>query len=105
MRLRCNSLPIGSNVSWIVIIVIIISPLLHIVVCCCVSNFSLSGSLRNWPSIVLFPGHEDIFPELPTVPNNTLPDIGNSVGDGTAGGDDVDFDDLTRRFEQLKKKK
>ncbi|BFZ24848.1 hypothetical protein BsWGS_27887 [Bradybaena similaris] len=50
-------------------------------------------------------GHEDIFPELPTVPNNTLPDIGSSVGDGTTGGDDVDFDDLTRRFEQLKKKK
>ncbi|CAG5122954.1 unnamed protein product [Candidula unifasciata] len=49
--------------------------------------------------------NDDIFPELPTVPSNTLPDIGNSVGGGSAGGDDVDFDDLTRRFEQLKKKK
>uniref|UniRef100_A0A0B7B500 IST1 homolog n=1 Tax=Arion vulgaris TaxID=1028688 RepID=A0A0B7B500_9EUPU len=50
-------------------------------------------------------GNDDMFPELPTVPNNTLPDLGNSVGGGSAGGDDVDFDDLTRRFEQLKKKK
>ncbi|ESP03980.1 hypothetical protein LOTGIDRAFT_177795 [Lottia gigantea] len=47
----------------------------------------------------------DSFPELPTVPNNTLPDVGNSVGGTSAGGDDVNFDDLTRRFEALKKKK
>ncbi|XP_055889529.1 IST1 homolog [Biomphalaria glabrata] len=46
---------------------------------------------------------EDVFPELPTVPSNTLPDLGNSVGGNS--GEDVDFDDLTRRFEQLKKKK
>ena len=46
-----------------------------------------------------------MFPELPTVPSNTLPSPGNSIGGGSAGGDDVDFDDLTRRFEQLKKKK
>ena len=46
-----------------------------------------------------------MFPELPAVPNNTLPDPGNSIGGGSAGGEDVDFDDLTRRFEQLKKKK
>lgn len=50
-------------------------------------------------------GFKDGFPELPTVPTNTLPDPGNSVGTSSAGGDDVDFDDLTRRFEQLKKKK
>uniref|UniRef100_A0A2C9KHJ4 IST1 homolog n=1 Tax=Biomphalaria glabrata TaxID=6526 RepID=A0A2C9KHJ4_BIOGL len=49
------------------------------------------------------PGKEDVFPELPTVPSNTLPDLGNSVGGNS--GEDVDFDDLTRRFEQLKKKK
>jgi vacuolar protein sorting-associated protein IST1 len=49
--------------------------------------------------------NDDMFPELPTVPTSTLPDLGNSVGGGSAGGDDVDFDDLTRRFEQLKKKK
>lgn len=51
------------------------------------------------------PKGDDIFPELPTVPSNTLPDPGNSIGGGSAGGEDVDFDDLTRRFEQLKKKK
>lgn len=49
------------------------------------------------------PGFKDGFPELPTVPTNTLPEL--SVGTSSAGGDDVDFDDLTRRFEQLKKKK
>ncbi|KAK3761979.1 hypothetical protein RRG08_013315 [Elysia crispata] len=48
---------------------------------------------------------DDMFPELPAVPSNTLPDPGNSIGGGSAGGEDVDFDDLTRRFEQLKKKK
>lgn len=44
-------------------------------------------------------------PDLPTVPTNTLPDPGNSVGNTSAGGEDIDFDDLTRRFEKLKKKK
>lgn len=48
---------------------------------------------------------DDMFPDLPAVPSNTLPDLGRSVGGDSAGGDDVDFDDLTRRFEQLKKKK
>ena len=47
----------------------------------------------------------DAFPDLPAVPNNTLPDPGHSVGGSSAGGEDVDFDDLTRRFEQLKKRK
>ncbi|XP_032222879.2 IST1 homolog isoform X2 [Nematostella vectensis] len=42
------------------------------------------------------------FPDLPPVPTNSLPSggLGNS-----AGGEDVDFDDLTRRFEELKKRK
>ena len=44
-------------------------------------------------------------PDLPTVPTNTLPDPGNSVGTTSAGGEDIDFDDLTQRFEKLKKKK
>jgi vacuolar protein sorting-associated protein IST1 len=44
-------------------------------------------------------------PDLPTVPTSTLPDPGNSVGTTSAGGEDIDFDDLTRRFEKLKKKK
>ncbi|XP_012945750.1 IST1 homolog [Aplysia californica] len=51
------------------------------------------------------PGGDDMFPDLPAVPSNTLPDLGHSVGGDSAGGEDVDFDDLTRRFEQLKKKK
>lgn len=46
---------------------------------------------------------DDTFPELPAVPNNTLPD--HSVGGSSAGGDDVDFDDLAKRFEDLKRRK
>jgi vacuolar protein sorting-associated protein IST1 len=46
----------------------------------------------------------DDFPDLPTVPNSSLP-ASNTVGGTSAGGEDVDFDDLTRRFEALKKKK
>ena len=45
------------------------------------------------------------FPVLPTVPTD-LPSLPDSVpGGNSAGGEDVDFDDLTRRFEDLKKKK
>lgn len=45
------------------------------------------------------------FPDLPTVPTD-LPNLPDSVpGANSAGGEDVDFDDLTRRFEDLKKKK
>ncbi|KAM8876434.1 IST1 homolog [Synchiropus picturatus] len=40
-------------------------------------------------------------PELPSVPD-TLP--ASSFGGNTTSSDDIDFDDLTRRFEQLKKK-
>ncbi|KAG5269980.1 hypothetical protein AALO_G00187300 [Alosa alosa] len=40
-------------------------------------------------------------PELPSVPD-TLP--ATSFGGNTAASDDIDFDDLTRRFEELKKK-
>jgi len=44
------------------------------------------------------------FPVLPDVPN--LPSIPtNSVGQSSVTNDDVDFDDLTRRFEELKKRK
>ena len=42
-------------------------------------------------------------PPLPQVPTSSLPKL--SVGSGSAGGEDVDFDELTRRFEELKKKK
>lgn len=45
------------------------------------------------------------FPDLPAVPTD-LPSLPDSVpGANSAGGEDVDFDDLTRRFEDLKKKK
>ena len=37
-------------------------------------------------------------PGLPSVPTN-------SVGQNSVTNDDVDFDDLTRRFEELKKRK
>lgn len=72
-------------------------------------NSNMKPAYPPGPSVSVPPSrpqqkNEDLFPELPTVPNNTLPDLGNSVG-GNSAGDDVDFDDLTRRFEQLKKKK
>lgn len=45
------------------------------------------------------------FPNLPAVPTD-LPNLPDSMpGANSAGGEDVDFDDLTRRFEDLKKKK
>nr|XP_015223788.1 PREDICTED: IST1 homolog isoform X1 [Lepisosteus oculatus] len=40
-------------------------------------------------------------PELPSVPD-TLP--ASSIGGNAAPSDDIDFDDLSRRFEELKKK-
>ncbi|XP_018425926.1 PREDICTED: IST1 homolog [Nanorana parkeri] len=42
-----------------------------------------------------------VLPELPSVPD-TLP--ASSAGIGTSSSDDIDFDDLSRRFEELKKK-
>lgn len=42
----------------------------------------------------------DSLPELPSVPNTVLPDLGEPNS-----GDDVDFDDLAKRFEELKKRK
>ncbi|XP_076466842.1 IST1 homolog [Babylonia areolata] len=50
------------------------------------------------------PKMDDTFPDLPTVPTNSLPES-RTLGDNSAGGEDVDFDDLTRRFEALKKRK
>lgn len=40
-------------------------------------------------------------PELPSVPD-TLP--ASSFGANAGTSDDIDFDDLSRRFEELKKK-
>ncbi|KAM7015461.1 IST1 homolog [Tautogolabrus adspersus] len=59
------------------------------------------------PSQVTGPGpsHQrfdnNALPELPSVPD-TLPT--SSFGGHTTTSDDIDFDDLTRRFEELKKK-
>lgn len=50
------------------------------------------------------PPPNDVFPDLPTVPTNSL-EVSRTIGGGSAPGEDVDFDDLTRRFEALKKKK
>ncbi|XP_052244665.1 IST1 homolog [Dreissena polymorpha] len=47
-------------------------------------------------------GYEDSFPELHAVPNSILPD---PPGSKSSGGEGVDFDDLSRRFEELKRKK
>ncbi|KAK3917182.1 IST1-like protein [Frankliniella fusca] len=41
-------------------------------------------------------------PDLPSVPSSSFPP---DEVDGRPGADDIDFDDLTRRFEELKKKK
>nr|XP_020465980.1 IST1 homolog isoform X2 [Monopterus albus] len=51
------------------------------------------------PSSKLF--DHNALPDLPSVPD-TLPT--SSFGGNTATSDDIDFDDLTRRFEELKKK-
>ena len=38
-------------------------------------------------------------PDLPAIPSDTVP------GGASVGGQSVDFDDLTKRFEELKKRK
>ncbi|XP_020907094.1 IST1 homolog isoform X2 [Exaiptasia diaphana] len=50
------------------------------------------------------PSAPPAFPDLPSVPSNSLPS-GSIPGASSGGGEDVDFDDLTRRFEELKKRK
>ncbi|KAM3625176.1 uncharacterized protein V6R79_008072 [Siganus canaliculatus] len=61
----------------------------------------------SFPSQAIGPGpsskpfDNSVLPELPSVPD-TLPTT--SIGGNTTASDDIDFDDLTRRFEELKKK-
>lgn len=43
----------------------------------------------------------DTLPELPSVPNTVVPDL----SDPNDGNNEVDFDDLAKRFEELKKRK
>lgn len=63
-------------------------------------SFSLSrSSVGPSPSSQIY--DNNALPELPSVPD-TLP--ATSIGANTAASDDIDFDDLTRRFEELKKK-
>lgn len=47
---------------------------------------------------------ENVFPDLPNVPMD-LPDIPGSGGDNKPDNDEIDFDDLAKRFEELKKKR
>lgn len=49
------------------------------------------------------PQNIDIFPELPDVPND-LPGFNDNEGNSSNKSDDIDFDDLNRRFQNLKKK-
>lgn len=58
--------------------------------------------------------HFPELPELPTVPSDLLlPSVPHSHNSNTSantpsapgGSDEIDFDDLNRRFEELKKKK
>ncbi|XP_051235781.1 IST1 homolog [Dicentrarchus labrax] len=58
-----------------------------------------SQAVAPGPSSKLF--DNNALPELPSVPD-TLP--ASSFGGNTTTSDDIDFDDLTRRFEELKKK-
>ncbi|KAM6942788.1 IST1 homolog [Xenentodon cancila] len=58
-----------------------------------------SQAVGPGPSSRLF--DNNALPELPSVPD-TLPT--SSIGGNTTSSDDIDFDDLTRRFEDLKKK-
>jgi len=45
-------------------------------------------------------------PQLPAVPTMSVSPANSMPGGGrSAGGDDVNFDDLARRFEELKKRK
>lgn len=48
------------------------------------------------------PGANLNLPELPSVPSDVPT---GSVSGSSVNFDDIDFDDLTRRFEELKKKK
>lgn len=65
----------------------------------CVVLNSTYHSLGPGPSSQPF--DSNALPELPSVPD-TLPT--SSFGGNTTTSDDIDFDDLTRRFEELKKK-
>ena len=65
------------------------------------------GAGSQWlprPSVVTpASGQPDtLMPQLPAVPTMS---VSTTPGAKSAGGDDVNFDDLARRFEELKKRK
>lgn len=43
--------------------------------------------------------------DLPPVPRTSFPTTGTNSGGSAGASGDMDFDDLTRRFEELKKRK
>lgn len=47
---------------------------------------------------------DNIFPDLPNVPMD-LPDIPGGDSHPKPDNDEIDFDDLAKRFEELKKKR
>ena len=56
------------------------------------------------------PASSDGYPSLPAVPpagnsDPTLPSVPTDHPGGASINDDIDFDDLTKRFEELKKKR
>ena len=52
------------------------------------------------------PGHAGGGLDLPPVPTTGFPSESRSAGsDSAGGGGEVDFDDLTRRFEELKRRR
>ena len=66
------------------------------------SNHALYDNARPMPGPTAPTNEIPDLPDLPSVPGNTIP---GPPGGTSAGGEDVDFDDLTRRFEELKKRK
>ncbi|XP_031620956.1 IST1 homolog isoform X3 [Contarinia nasturtii] len=56
------------------------------------------------PSASAPPSFNDDLSNLPNVPLDNLPDVPSS-SEGNNNEDEIDFDDLSRRFEELKKKK
>jgi len=52
------------------------------------------------------PTDTTLMPQLPAVPTMSVSPANSMPSGGrAAGGDDVNFDDLARRFEELKKRK
>ena len=68
------------------------------------SNDSKQNDSKPKPMPRTNPNPNDTFPELPSVPTGNLPDI--PTDDPNSSKDEgIDFDDLTKRFEDLKKRK